>query len=389
MIDTIDRNICTGCKMCADICPLNAISFKEDTEGFWFPKVDAATCIKCGICRSKCPSLNATDNSIEFEIRAFGVKSNNEEIRWNSTSGGFFSETANIWIDEGGLCVGASYSKYNTVFHEIAENKEGIERLRRSKYFQSDTAGIYLTIKRELSKGRRVMFCGSPCQVEALNAFMGKTYDGLVTIDFVCCGISSPLVFRKYCEELSQKYGAPIREVWFKNKTDGWKAIGTKIEFENGKSYFKNGAQDLYMVAFVGDAFNIRRSCFNCAYRKLPHHSDLTIADFWGIENVNPHFDDNRGTSAVLVNTEKGMKLFERIIPSIEYFETTVDDVARGNFTIYHSKEENPNRDAFYSELNKSSFYKAMRKFSSYRGLHKMKIDTVLFLSKLKHKIWR
>lgn len=383
-IELLNKNNCTGCKSCGDVCPVDAIRFYDEADGFWYPTINHDKCVKCGLCANKCPSLNSVDSLEKCVIKCYGVKAKNEEIRYNSTSGGFFSVLAEKWINDGGIVVGAEYDDSNLVFHSIAFDKKDISKLRQSKYVQSDTQGIYKKVKELLDNKRKVLFCGTPCQVEALLLFLVKPYDNLLTLDFVCCGICSPGIYKLYLNELEQKYKSKISKVWFKNKDEGWRSIGTRIDFENGRHYFRTGSRDLFMTSFVTDALSMRLSCEECKYRKLPHRSDIMLGDFWGIENVNPSFDDNKGVSAVLVNSEKGKAAFDSIWEYLDYFETTIENIVKGNFTIFEPKHINPLRSDFVNLMNKKGFQHAMSKYSKYSGVNKIRTDMSFYKSKLK-----
>jgi len=383
-IEVLKKERCVGCKACADICPVNAIAFYDEKDGFWYPQIDSEKCIMCGMCQKICPGLNDVSNPNENVKGCFGVKSKNENTRFNSTSGGFFSEIATKWIEDGGVVIGAAYNDSHRVYHFCSKNLNDIEKLRQSKYLQSDTAGIYKETKKLLDTGKKVLFCGIPCQIEALLLFLGEKNSNLLTLDFVCCGICSPGIYLMYLKELEKKYKSKVKKVWFKNKEAGWRSIGTRIDFDNGKHYFRVGYRDLFMTSFVTDALSMRLSCEECKYRKLPHNSDIMIGDFWGIENINKSFDDNKGVSAVLINTKNGMELFESVKDKLYYFETTANDISRGNFTIYEPKHVNPHREEFIELMNKRGFRSAMGKYSEYSGINKIELDLLYFRSNIK-----
>lgn len=390
-VHNINHNDCSGCKMCGDICPKEAITFELD-KGFWYPVVIENKCVNCGLCIKRCPSLKTIDPSPKFPESCYGVKSRNEYTRENSTSGGFFSEIANVWMAKNGYCIAALYDNDCRITHQYSNDSKTIALFRQSKYAQSDTKGIYRRAKQLLNAGEKVFFCGTPCQVEALYSFLGIRSANLLTMDFVCLGICSPFVYRKYLDMLETKFCSKVRRVWFKNKTYGWRSISTRIDFENGQTYIETGSDDLFMISFVTDALSMRPSCEFCKFRKIPHHSDFTVADFWGVEKINPSIDDNMGVSAVLVNTSKGMEWFNNISYKVDYFQTNVREICQGNFSTLKPMKPNANRDAFFDYLENHTFEATMSKFSSYRGYNKFRKRIRRFRKKLARwknkKLW-
>ena len=363
-VGDISRSLCTGCMMCGDICPKKAISFPM-SKGNWYPKVDEDTCINCGLCKKRCPALNVPKSTQETPVACYGARTKQEDIRKHSTSGGFFTELAKYWISQGGYCAGAIYGEDNEIIHANTKDVDDLGKFRQSKYAQSKTSSIYQQTQDLLKRGEKVLFCGTPCQVEALFSFLGKEYENLLTMDFVCLGICSPFAYRKYLDMLEKDYHSKVVRVWFKNKTNGWRAISTRVDFENGKTYLEPGGFDLFMRAFVTDGLTMRPNCQNCKFRKVPHASDFTLGDFWGVEKINPEQDDNKGLSAVMVNTPKGQEVFETIKDSLFYFQTTASDICAGNFSILKPMRPHPRADEFMVYLETHSFSSAVYKYGS------------------------
>lgn len=388
MIDKIiTSQQCTGCKMCGDLCPNCAISFKYDEYGFWMPVVDITKCTKCKLCVSNCPSLSEDNENSGNSVKCYGLLHKDDDIRWQSTSGGFFTSLALWCVKNGGYCAGAIYDDNMNVKHILTNKIEGINALRQSKYVQSDTSSIYKETKSLLQKGEKVLFCGTPCQVAALKTYLHSSYSDLITMDFICCGISSPFVYDKYKDWLENKYKSRIIRIWFKNKKEGWHRIGTEVEFKNGKKYFRIGSRERYMIAFVVDGLDMRDSCSFCKYRKVPHNSDFTVGDFWGIEKLYPELDDNKGISALIINSQKGQDAFYRIQDDFNTFDTNIEEIAKGNFTIYKSKKPHKNREVFLKAIKTISFEKAMNLYSSYSGLNKIRMDLVYYKGKIKSSL--
>ena len=377
----VSHTICSGCMMCGDICPKQAITYPLADDCFWYPSIDNNKCVHCELCYNNCPAIKECVQSGSINasgIVCVGAKTKNEELRRESTSGGIYSELAIKCIEKGSNICGAVYDENNQVRHTIGKTIGFAERVRQSKYVQSNLFGIYKGIKKLLNSHENVVFTGTPCQVEALRSYLGVEMfdsDQLLTIDFICLGIASPVVYSKYIEHLEKRYGSKAIKIHFKDKRAGWKSIGTSIQFQNGKEYFRVGSRDSYMVSYVSDALCMRECCHACPYRKIPHVSDITLGDFWGIENVNPSFDDNKGLSAVILNTTKGENAFQTVANSITYFETDADSIAKGNFTVLEPKAPHPQRMDFLHDMYKGSYSKAIKKYCSYAGLNRILID--------------
>ena len=228
MIETIDHNICTGCKMCKDVCPFDAIVYSNDNRGFWFPKVDEDKCKKCKICINKCPALNE-ELHLEDRLtrpRVFALWSKDEAIRKDSTSGAVFWEFGKKIIENGGYVIGSIYSNdWKSAHHFVGKNIYDLSSLKGSKYFQSDTEGIYKALKECVDSGNQTMFVGSPCQIAAVKSYLGKDYNNLILMDFICRGINSPLPFKKFIECLEEKYDSKVSYVQLKNKRTGWESL--------------------------------------------------------------------------------------------------------------------------------------------------------------------
>lgn len=374
-VSNIDKHQCCGCMMCGDACPKGAISFPI-TKGFWYPSVVDAKCINCGICNKKCPVLNVNTKRESTKVDYYGVKTKNDEVRWHSTSGGFFTELANYVIERDGLVIGALYDGDNCIVHAVGRDKEDITKLRQSKYAQSNTSGIYIQVKDLLNQNKQVLFCGTPCQVEALYAFLGNRPENLITMDFICLGICSPWIFRKYLDMLESKYISKAKRVWFKNKTNGWRAISNRIDFENGETYLRSGKYDLFMRLFVTDALSMRSNCENCKFRSIHHISDFTVGDFWGVEKVNPEIDDNKGISALCVNTDKAQNIFSQLKSNLDYFKTDADSIVKHNFSVLAPMKTNPNQDLFMEMVDRKGLIAASYKYSSFN--RRLEMDRII-----------
>lgn len=360
MIEQVKKEQCTGCNMCADICPKHAIIFREDAEGFLFPKVENDKCIRCGLCLKKCPAITENDYK-KNRPEIYAAWSKNDKIRLESTSGGLYYEIAKAFIEDNGYIVGSVYDEdWKGAHHIIGHTIDDLNRIMGSKYFQSDARGIYAQIKQLLDKNEKVLFCGSPCQSAALQGYLGRDYENLFTIDFICRGINSPLAFRAHIDELENKYGAPATKVHLKNKKTGWRSLATYVEFCNGKVYHADRNSSPWVKGFVGGGgLYIRESCYNCRYRGFPRISDITIGDFWGIHGQTED-DMFKGISSVLINSSKGNELIQKIQPRIHIERRNFDELCAGNPALREAPIPNERRKDFFEVLKVHKFSDAV-----------------------------
>lgn len=354
---------CTGCKMCKDICPQNAIYFEINSEGFWYPKVNQNLCNSCGVCIKKCPAVASKQLEVMQDPEVYAAWSKNRDVRHESTSGGVFWEFAISFIRRGGLVVGSQYGDdWKSAKHCIVRTEEELELLRGSKYFQSDTEGIYKAVKDEADLGKEILFCGTPCQIAALSMYLGKEYEKVYFMDFICRCINSPLAFNKYISELEELYGADAVRVQLKNKDRGWQSLASKVEFSNGKSSCLDYTEDWWIKGFVPGGFYGRESCYCCNYRTLPRKvADISIGDFWGIDDVS-EYDMFEGVSVILLNSPKGRTLFNRITSQVRYKKKSIEDVFRGNPALLENLNYSDGRNIFFKEIQNRKFSDAVKK---------------------------
>ena len=295
----------------------------------------------------------------------YAAWSKNNEIRYNSTSGGIFSEFAQVIISEGGLVVGAKYNEKNLVEHTIIETYSGIEALRQSKYLSSSVGDIYIRVKEELSRGRLVAFCGSPCQVAGLYSFLGVDYDNLFTMDFICRGMNSPKAYKSWLDEIEQEKGSAAIKVWFKYKDGGWKSSPkrTRVDFDDGTFKVFEGDNNLYMHCYLTSNLYIRPCCGDCQFKGIPRKSDITFADFWGIEK---EFDDDKGTSMLLISSEKGKELFSRAKKNMEVHKKDFYSIFENNPMFNTSAFVPKSGHDFLVDLDILKFSDCLKKYGGY-----------------------
>lgn len=333
---------CTGCSACRSICPKDAIKIKEDDKGFLYPKIIHSKCVDCGLCKKICPNI-AKKEKENKELKIYAMKNKNEDIRKNSSSGGFFYEFAKIILKEKGVIYGAAYNTENEVEHIRVESESELKKLQGSKYIQSKIKNTYDEAIQDLKQGRKVLFSGTPCQINGLESLVkNKNIDkeNLYTCDLICHGVPSTKVFKDYLKSIENKYNSKIVDINFRYKANLC-TQNIKIKFENGEQYISNYLEgDEFYRLFLKD-YILRESCYECKYTSYNRISDITIGDFWGIEKSIKDFDDKKGVSLVLVNTEKGKDIFEVLKDKFYIEETNRKNCVQDNLVKPRDRIEN------------------------------------------------
>lgn len=359
-MEVIERDKCTGCMACRNICPRNAISI-ETIDGFDYPQINENVCIGCNLCENICP-VNENNRGNEFEKKVYACKSKDDEVRMKSSSGGIFTIAAEKILDDGGVVFGACFDEDFNVIHDYTERKEDLERFKRSKYVQSKIGNTLKKVKEFLEEGRKVLFVSTPCQVEGLYAYLRKNYDNLYTFDLICHGVPSADVWKKYLEYKEKKNKQKPEDINFRKKeNNGWsnyEMCFSYSDFEDCECH----DEDPFMQFFLKD-FAMRESCYNCKFKKENRASDITIADFWGINKINPEFFDEKGISAIIVNSEKGKDLFESIKKRINFAEENIDAILKHNRMFVESVKRNDKREELLEDLKTKDFEELVEKY--------------------------
>ena len=361
MIDIKTKNDCSGCGACRDICPVGAINLVADDEGFLYPRINTEECIKCGKCDRICPINNRRKEVVNrHRVIAYAAQTKDEYIRQNSSSGGIFTEIASYIINNGGVVFGAAFDETFKVIHIGVENIADLDRLRGSKYVQSEIGNTYVQAKTHLESGRMVLFTGTPCQIAGLYSYLGKNYDSLYTQDIICHGVPSPMVWKKYIEFREKKAAAKLRRTFFRHKKYGWKMFSVQFEFTNCTEYIQILSEDLYMRSFLRN-LTLRPSCYSCAFKTKERSSDFTLADFWGVEKLYPEIDDDKGTSLVILHSKRACEFFDKIKGILKYQEVDVDEAIKYNSAMITSVPQNSDRADFLNLIRSRGFYGVMK----------------------------
>ena len=384
MIEVKTKEDCCGCYACYNICPKECITMESDNEGFWYPKIDKDKCINCNLCEKVCPIINPVKRANSKKI-AYAGMNKDEQIRIKSSSGGIFSILAEYIIKNNGVVYGAGFDEDFNIKHKRILYNTDLDLLRGSKYVQSSIGDIYKQVKNDLESNMLVLFTGTPCQVEGLRSYLKKEYANLITMDFICHGVPSPLVWKKYLEEIKKSKQENIKNIYFRNKDIGWKVFSLKIIFDE-KIYSNNLNNDLFMKGFLQDVY-LRPSCYSCKFKKINRISDITVADFWGIENILPKMDDDKGTSLIVVHSEKGKQLFDKLSEKMILNEVDLNEAIKYNPSMISSVKYNEKRNSFFAELNSGKILTDLiRKYTkiSFEKQAKNKIKSIIKRLKIK-----
>lgn len=347
MIRILDNSQCCGCEACRNICPRQCILMKEDNEGFLYPEVNFSDCIDCGLCERVCPVLNPSKERIPVVV--YAAKHYDDNIRLASSSGGVFTFIAEKVIDEGGVVFGARFNDQWGVIHDYVETKEKLSCFRGSKYVQSRIGDTYKQVLLFLQSGRKVLFTGTSCQIAGLKLFLRKEYDNLLTVDIICHGVPSPKVWKRYLNEITLIDGLQVTDISFRNKHKGWRDFSLKVDMQGKKLYLRSFKSDLYFDFFLSNMI-LRPSCYSCPAKSGKSCSDITLGDFWGIENVCPEFDDDKGCSVALLYNPKVKFLIE----GMELSDVVYNQVKQGNPSLEVSANCPVNRNYFFRLLDSS-----------------------------------
>lgn len=356
------KDFCCGCTACATVCPTHAITMKPDYEGFVYPDINEETCVDCGLCTRICP-LQEKDNREAYPEtypEVYAIKHKSDSVRMTSASGGFFSAISDYILEHGGVVYGAVYDDQFRVFHQRAEVTGVRNYMKGSKYVQSDLGDTFIKVKKDLRSKRLVLFTGTPCQIAGLNSYLGSEYSNLVTCDIICHGTSSPKVFQDYIQYLEAKHNSKIVSFLFRDKEQGWQAQKWKCEYENGTVEIDSKELLLYKNIFYSHVA-LRPSCHSCPHASLNRPSDITMGDFWGIENSLPEFKDDKGVSVILLHTKKGKQIFESIADNLLYMKSDTKNCLQPNLQKPSPCSEQ--RESFWNDYEKYGFSYIVKKY--------------------------
>lgn len=348
MISIKSKYDCCGCEACAQRCAHNAISMKRDKEGFLYPIIDPNKCTKCDICEKVCPVINQKLPS--EPIKTYAAKNKDEIVRLQSSSGGIFTLLATKTINNGGVVFGAKFDEQWKVVHDYVETIEDLAKFRGSKYVQSRINDNYIKVEQFLKQGRQVLFSGTPCQIAGLKKYLIIEYKNLICADIICHGVPSPMIWQKYKAQFELSYTSSIS---FRDKSNSWKTYEVVVSKDQKEVIRETVGQNVYMKIFLSDLC-LRPSCAICPAKDGKSKSDITIADFWGIQHIHPEFDDDKGCNLVLINSEKGLNFFNKL--ECDKIESDFNTAIKYNPSYFKSVSEPKYRQYFFDNFDKFGF---------------------------------
>lgn len=348
MLQLCDARSCNGCTACANICPKKCINMTPDKEGFLRPVVEESACIGCGLCQKVCPVLHPPVLP-QQEPELLATVNRDDADRLGSSSGGIFILLARYVLGKKGVVFGAAFQPDFSVAHDYAETESEVYRFCGSKYLQSKIGDSYQKVKLFLEQDRYVLFTGTPCQIIGLKQYLGKDYPKLITVDIICHGVPSPAVWMEYVRQriASDHAGLPER-IEFRAKDTGWTVFSMKFTYKD-KRYCASLRDDPFMRGFLRDLY-LRPSCYRCIAKGTRRVSDITLADFWNVQKLCPELFDDKGTSLVMVHSQKGKAAWEQIAHQVRCAPAPEEAIAC-NPAAVRSVTAHPNREEFFRRL--------------------------------------
>lgn len=353
MISINKKDNCCGCYACVNVCPKDCISMEEDSEGFNYPCVDKSKCVDCTLCEKVCPIINkdkVAQGSNE-EDNTYVAYTKNATVRKNSSSGGMFTELAESVLKNNGVVFGCAFDDDFNAHHIMVNNSSDLEKLRGSKYIQSQIESTYKEAERLLKNGQLVLFSGVACQIAGLNSYLRKDYNNLITVDVLCHGVPSGKAWRKYIDDNQKRHNAKLNKYYFRNKDNGWKVFTVKQMYMDNQGESSPFNKDSFMQLFLGEVC-LRPSCHNCRFKDIRRPSDITLGDCWGVQNYMPEMDDDKGTSVVIAHTKKGVNILNSVKNNLVIKKAKLDRALPPTADSRKSVLPHKNREIFFKQLN-------------------------------------
>ena len=364
-IEVLSKEKCCGCASCMNTCPVDAIRMSEDQFGFTYPQVDNDKCLDCGLCYQKCvfTKSNYGQNS---NLNIFVGNCVDKNVLMKSSSGGIFSAVAHEVIKSNGIVYGAAWIKPRRVEHVGIDSIDDLDKIRGSKYVQSEIGLSFREVKNHLTKGRIVCFVGTPCQISGLKSFLGKHYENLLTIDIVCHGVPNQRMLNDDLNYMAKKYKISPQFIKFRDKKYGW---GTKGSISDGKKSIKYNAVNSPYYYFFLKANLYRPSCYNCRFPAEGRQGDLTIGDYWNVNSFDEKTFGNTkyGISCILINSDKGKEWFDRAANNLQISPSSFESISRRNGQLVESSKPTADYDELLDDYQRNGYNAILLKFNKFK----------------------
>lgn len=375
---------CTGCGACAAVCPVDCIQMQPDAEGFLRPVTDAQVCIGCGRCQEVC-TVATPPRLPEGGTLAYAALNTDEPARYNSTSGGIFTLLCHWVLARGGIVFGAAYDDDFNVVHCAVEHPADLSRLQGAKYAQSRLDDTFCQVRACLESGRHVLFSGTPCQVGGLISFLGQHYSNLLLVDLICHGVPSPKVWQHYIAYRSAQdaNGSRPTGVSLRSKETGWPGYSIRFDYAGGKVYTAVNSLDPYLRGFVGNLY-LRPSCYHCVFKGSARLSDFTLGDYWGVWSQLPEYHDGKGTSLVLLHTEKARAIWQDVSGNCKFCEVDAAAALTENPSALFSPSAKEPRHSFFERYGRQDFSALVGELCPFPAQQKRS-----FIYRIVKKLWK
>ena len=367
MIDVNNKSKCCGCTACASICTQAAISMEPDELGFLYPSVDASKCVNCGLCEKVCQFRPGYNRYTNYETPlVYSVRLKNQDQLMRSQSGGAFFAIADYVLRAGGVVYGAAFNDQWSVVHQKASNHDELEKLRMTKYVQSDMRGVYRSIKKELQDDRQVLFSGTSCQVAGLKAYIPTQYhEKLICVDIICHGVPAPQIWQDYLAYLENKYKSKIVKVCSRDKRFGWHGARESFKLQNGTELHRRTSNYLYFYGYT-----LRESCAACVFTNTKRVGDVTVGDHWGLSKDSPFEKDAKGLSLLFVNSQKGDTIVKKVIDSFLHEPVQLANCMQPQ--LQYPSKLNPRRPNFINDYKDHGFVYVAKKYGDMGWRYKL-----------------
>lgn len=346
-----NNNDCTGCYACLNVCPKSAINMSYDKNGFLYPKINQKLCIGCDLCKKVCPIMNIPRK--EDSLQEYIAYAKNYKTQLSSSSGGIFQNLAEYVLKNDGVVFGVGIDENKTIKHMMVDNIDDLYRIVGTKYVQSEIGYTFSEVKELLNEGKFVLFSGTSCQIAGLKNFLKKDYANLITVDLICHGVPSPLVFKKYLNNISDNNLDNIQTIEFRKKDSNNHKYMFTVNFKNGTKIEEIYNENIYIKGFLNNLY-IRPSCFNCHFKDVYRCSDITLGDFWSAEDFYPEFYNIDGNSSVIIHTDKGHRIFDKIQNMTNYMSTDLKKITKWNDCFYKSVKPSGAYEIFLEDYLKT-----------------------------------